>query len=263
MSGNIESSELQAMAKTVLAKLGGFFYVDEGIVETFHRICKESIEIPADTVIAAQDGPYSDVLLIDNGWVMRTRHMPNGGRQIVNMAVPGDFVGLNALLFERSDFELRAKTPVTAFKFAAEDLSREFMAHAQLAAALFWANAQEECLLAERIVSLGRRSARQRLAHVLCEFIKRLEIIGVEDTERLIIPISQDEMADILGISVVHTNKTLRSMERDEILSFRNNILMVNDADRLNLEAGFDAGYMHFTQRKDLLARPTILAPAE
>lgn len=250
-----EHAGLEEMTSAVFAKLGGFFDVDDTIRELFHRICQERVQIGDETIIVAQDSKYNDIFLLESGWVMRSRLLADGSRQIVNMAVPGDFVALNALLFDTSDFELRCQTDVEAYRFDSNTLSAAFQDNAQLATALFWANANEESMLAERIVSLGRRSARARIAHVLCEFIARLEIIGVDDVKRLIIPVSQEEMSDILGISIVHTNKTLRKLERDGILAFRNSILMVHDEVRLRIEAGFEDGYLHFTRRADIRSR--------
>ena len=125
------------------------------------------------------------------------------------------------------------------------------MRDAMLSAALFWVNAHEESLLAERIVSLGRRSARQRTAHVLCELISRLEIIGIDDAEKFVVPISQEEFADVLGISVVHMNKTLRALGREGVISFRNALLLVRNRARLEQIAGFESGYLQFTRRTD------------
>ena len=86
---------------------------------------------------------------------------------------------------------------------------------------------------------------------MLCELIARLEITGVDNIKQLMIPISQEEFSDILGISIVHMNKTLRAFERDEILSFRNSTLLILDKARLEFEAGFDSGYIQFTRRHD------------
>lgn len=123
------------------------------------------------------------------------------------------------------------------------------------AAALFWVDAHEESILAERVVSLGARSARERTAHVLCEFVTRMEIVGVSDLTSIIMPISQNDFSDILGMSLVHMNKTLRSLENDGVIAFRNEILTVNDMDALQHIAGFDSGYLHFTDRKDRVSR--------
>ena len=246
-----EERELRTLTTAILAKLSGFFAVDADVADILQSICIDTVDLAAGHVIVAQDGDYGDVYLVDSGWLLRSRYMPNGTRQIVNTVMAGDFAAFNAMLFTRSDFELRCKTDVIAYKFSAERLEEALTRNAALSAALFWINGQEESMLAERIVSLGRRSARQRTAHVLCELIARMEIVGIESMESFVLPLSQDEFADILGISVVHMNKTLQSLRRDNIISFRNALLVVHDRRKLAEEAGFDSGYLHFTRRND------------
>lgn len=246
-----EEAGLVTLTEVLLKKISGFFDVDDEVSSTFLEICDDLQEFDAGTVLVPQGGNYGDVYLLQQGWVMRSRYMENGSRQIVNLVLPGDFVAMNALLFASSDFELKCKTAITAFRLPAEKLGNALMRNTMLSAALFWVNAHEESLLAERIVSLGRRSARERTAHVLCELIARLEITGVDDIKQLMIPMSQEEFSDILGISIVHMNKTLRAFERDEILSFRNSTLLILDKARLEFEAGFDSGYIQFTRRQD------------
>lgn len=246
-----EETELVQLTEILLKKVAGFFDVNDEVRATFYEICTDLEEFNSGTVIVPQGGDYGDIFLLERGWVIRSRHLENGARQIVNVALPGDFVAMNALLFSTSDFELSCKTDVAAFRLPADRLGNALSRDAMLSAALFWVNAHEESLLAERIVSLGRRSAKQRTAHVLCELISRLEIIGITDPEMFVIPMSQEEFADILGISVVHMNKTLRTFEREGVISFRNAILMVRDRKKLEIEAGFDNGYLHFARRED------------
>lgn len=252
------------MTEILFRKISGFFDITDDVRSIFTEICTEMVEIEAGSVIIPQGGTYEDIFLLERGWVIRSRHMENGARQIVNVALPGDFIAINALLFATSDFELSCKTDVAAYRFPPDRLGPALTRESMLSAALFWVNAHEESLLAERVVSLGRRSARQRTAHVLCELLSRLEIIGVSDPEQLIIPLSQEEFADILGISVVHMNKTLRAFERDGIVSFRNALLRVLDRFALEREAGFESGYLQFTLRNDRRAwRPgAVLTPA-
>lgn len=246
-----EEIGLIQLTEILLKKVSGFFDVTDEVRSTFAEICTDLEEFDAGTVIVPQGGDYGDVFLLDRGWVVRSRHLETGARQIVNVALPGDFVAMNALLFATSDFELVCKTDIAAYRLPADRLGNAMTRDSMLAAALFWVNAHEESLLAERIVSLGRRSARQRTAHVLCELIARLEIIGITDPEQFIIPMSQEEFADILGISVVHMNKTLRSFEREGVISFRNALLVVLDRRKLEQVAGFESGYLQFTRRND------------
>ena len=239
------------LTEILLKKVSGFFDVTEAVKQTFAEVCTDLEEFEPGTLIVPQGGQYGDIFLLERGWVIRSRHLENGARQIVNVALPGDFVAMNALLFATSDFELSCKTAVAAYRLPADRLGSALMRDAMLSAALFWVNAHEESLLAERIVSLGRRSARQRTAHVLCELISRLEIIGIDDAEKFVVPISQEEFADVLGISVVHMNKTLRALGREGVISFRNALLLVRNRARLEQIAGFESGYLQFTRRTD------------
>lgn len=246
-----DEAGLIQLTEILLNKVSGFFDVTDEVKKTFAEICTDLEEFDAGTIIVPQGGDYGDVFLLDRGWVIRARNLENGARQIVNVALPGDFVAMNALLFATSDFELSCKTDIAAYRLPADRLGSALTRNAMLSAALFWVNAHEESLLAERIVSLGRRSARQRTAHVLCELMARLEIIGISDAEKFVIPISQEEFSDILGISVVHMNKTLRAFEREGIISFRNALLLVRDRMKLEQAAGFESGYLQFTRRTD------------
>ncbi len=243
-----------AMSEALARKLGGYFPVTAATNALLASLCEERVEFaPGDTIVR-QDAPYDAVYLIDNGWALRSKNMENGSRQIVNVALPGDFVALNALLFQSSDFEHVARTHVTAYRVAPQRAREAFHSVPNLSAALFWANAHEESMLAERIVSLGRRSARVRTAHVLCEFVARLEILDEVSFPELAIPISQEDFSDILGISLVHMNKVLRALDREGVITFRNGMLMLHDRRQLQRIAGFDAGYLHFTRRTRMVA---------
>jgi CRP-like cAMP-binding protein len=94
-----------------------------------------------------------------------------------------------------------------------------------------------------------------RTAHVLCEFISRLEIIDEQLATEVLIPLTQEDISDVLGTSLVHTNKTLRSLDRDGIIQFRQGLLRVNDRRELERTAGFERGYLHFTKARPGQAR--------
>ena len=261
MAPHASIGELTAkMAQALARKLSGFFKVDEALEALLGELCVDVVEFPPGSVIVGQDAPYGPVHLIESGWVVRAKHLQDGGRQIVNLAVAGDFVGLNALLFETSDFHHECKTAVIAFRIDANALRRGLATMPNLAPALFWANAHEEAILAERIVSLGRRTARARAAHVLCEIIARLEIVMGPVTPEVAIPLSQQDMADILGINVVHANRVLRALEREGVATFRKGLLLAQDVERMRRIAGFEAGYRHFTRRLTPTPAPLLLS---
>jgi CRP-like cAMP-binding protein len=247
------------MVEELVRKLSGFFSVREGTAEDLVKLCSEVRSFAPKERIASSGDAYRGIYLVSNGWALRSRVLENGARQIVNVAMAGDFLGLNAMIFEHSDFDIVAKTHLTAY-FVERDVLRGVLGRdPELAAAIFWVSAHEESILAERIVSLGRRSVRVRTAHVLCEFISRLEIIDGDHGNEMLIPLTQEDFADILGTSLVHTNKTLRSLDRDGIIQFRQGLLRVIDRRQLERTAGFERGYLHFTRVRP----PRAAAPGD
>lgn len=240
--------EPEFMVEALVRKLSGFFRLTDATAKDFVKLCSETRVFAPKERIAEADEVYGGIYLIHNGWALRSRVMENGSRQIVNVAMPGDFLGLNAMIFERSDFDIVAKTEVTAYFIHKEELRGVLGRDPLLAAAIFWVTAHEESILAERIVSLGRRSVRTRTAHVLCEFISRLKIIDEEHADEILIPLTQEDFSDILGTSLVHMNKTLRSLDRDDIIQFRQGLLRVKNRRHLERTAGFERGYLHFTR---------------
>ncbi len=243
------------MVEALTRKLSGFFHVSDAAAKDLVSLCSETRVFAPKERIAESGQAYRGIYLLHNGWALRSRVLENGSRQIVNVAMSGDFLGLNAVIFENSDFDIVAKTEVTAFFIHKDELRGVLGRDPVLAAAIFWVTAHEESMLAERIVSLGRRSVRVRTAHVLCEFISRLEIIEPSAADELLIPLTQEDFSDILGTSLVHTNKTLRSLDRDGIIQFRQGLLRISDRHELERTAGFERGYLHFTQIRPGRAR--------
>lgn len=251
MDPHLEPAKLELMTAYFLRKLDRFSAADDELRKMIKNLCRERVEFEPGHMLAEQGMDYSGTWLIDNGWVIRSKSLHSGTRQIVNVAIPSDFVSLNAVMFRTSEFDLTCQTAVAAYKINLPNLVEVFGRYPLFATALFWMNAQEESLLAERIVTLGRRSALERTAHVICEFVSRLQVLDEDDPTRLFIPLSQQDLSDILGLSLVHTNKTLRRLENEGLVSFRNEILSVNDRDGLEKLAGFDDGYIYFADRSD------------
>lgn len=238
------------MVDALTRKLSGFFRASAEASEALVSLCADVRTFALRERIAETGEPYAGVYLVRSGWALRSRILETGSRQIVNVAMPGDFLCLNSMIFDHSDFDIVAKTEVQAYVIPVDRMRAVLGRDPGLAAAIFWVTAQEESILAERIVSLGRRSVRARTAHVLCEFISRLEIIEPQRPDEVLIPLTQEDFADILGTSLVHTNKTLRALDRDGVIQFRQGLLRINDRRELERAAGFDKGYLHFTRAR-------------
>ena len=116
-----------------------------------------------------------------------------------------------------------------------------------------WSNAHEEALLAERVVSLGRRDATERLAHVLCEIVARLQLIQKHEGDTLQLPLLQEDFADILGLSVIHIVRVFNRLEMMGVVKYKSRRVQLIDLEKLKQVAGFDGDYLYFSSRNDML----------
>lgn len=247
--------KLDRVSEYLFRKLQSYYELDDVVRKAISRSLSAEQTFEPGAMIATEGEPYKAIFLIERGWVFRLRHLESGLRQIVNVALPGDFLCFNATLFRRCDFDLVARTQTTVFRLEILSFRALIAQNAHLALALTWANSHEESLLAERIVSLGRRNARERTAHVLCEFATRLKILGLTNGTLIQLPMTQADFADMLGMSLIHVSRTFRSLVQADLISYRAGQIDILDYGRLQRVAGFDSGYLHFTQRKDVFGR--------
>lgn len=149
------------------------------------------------------------------GWAFRYKSLADGRRQILNFLLPGDLIGLQAEFIDEATHGVEALTDVHLCVFAQDRLWALFQQQPQLGYDLTWLCASEEQLVDENLVTVGRRNAAERIAMLLIHLWRRAERVGLTDADGSIdFPLTQQHIADALGLSLVHTNKTLRRLER-------------------------------------------------
>lgn len=147
-----------------------------------------------------------------SGWAFRYKILEDGRRQILNYLMPGDLMGLQGSLMNEMQHSVEALTPVNLCVFERDRLRGLFEHHATLAYDLTWIAAREERILDEHLLSIGRRSALERAAYLLVYLHTRAKAVGLFRGRKATLPLTQNHIADTLGLSVVHTNKTLRKL---------------------------------------------------
>ncbi len=191
-------------------------------------------------------------LLLD-GLAARYKLMSNGRRQITALHVPGDFVDLPNLLIGPSDYEVTALAP-SRLAFAEHDLLHELMAGSTGITRILWTDSLVEAAIQQEwLVSMGRRSALQHLAHVVCELFLRFKVIGQTEGLSFRLPLTQSDVADVLGLSMVHVNRMLKTLRSDGVMTWANHHVTIVNWKRLREIAEFDAGYLAF--RDDTLLK--------
>ena len=216
------------------------------------------VHLPAGADVIRAGEPYSGVYVLNEGWAVRYRMLPDGSRQIANFILPGDFMCLNACIFTDAEFSITTITPASCSLFPTEELIRLTERHPLLCAALFWSNAREESILIEHLTSVGRRSAYGRVAHLILELWRRLELIGLVERSSsgssgwFELPLTQQLIADSLGLSSIHVNRTLRALEADGFVVCERlsgvRRLRIRDINGIAEAFAFDDEFLRFTK---------------
>ncbi len=182
--------------------------------------------------------PHLFTVLI--GWGFRYKLLPDGRRQIVNFTMPGDLIGLQGSLMGEMQHSVEALSPMTLCVFERGELMSLYKEHPSLAYDVTWLASREECMLDENLLSVGRRTAVERLAYLLAFLVTRGLSSGLFNDETPVLPVTQQHIADTLGLSLVHTNKTVRRLVDRSLLRWRDRGCEILDVDGLQKVAGWD-----------------------
>ncbi len=154
----------------------------------------------------------AELCTLYSGWAFRFKTLSDGRRQILNFLLPGDLIGLQDQMSEVSPHGVEAVTDVQLCQFARDGLWELFRKHPALGYDITWLASHEETLIDENLLSVGRRTALERIAVLLMHLYKRSVSLGVDVDARVPFPINQQHIADAIGLSLVHTNRTLRRL---------------------------------------------------
>lgn len=182
------------------------------------------------TEILAQDSTAPQMYTAVSGMGIRVRSLADGRRHVIGFVLPGDFIGLQAGVMEAMNYSVEAVTDMRLCVFNRSDLWSLFKARPDRAYDITHLAATEESLLAEALTAVGQLEAIERIAWALSRFHERLRALGLEDNKgRVPLPYRQIDLADALGLSLVHTNKTLARLRRDGLADWSGGWLSILD----------------------------------
>ena len=197
---------------------------------------------------------YDGVFVLIEGAAIRVRVLRDGRRQVLNIALPGDFIGFPACFFEAALYSVTALDDAIVSWIPFTRLFAVFNEHPRLAATLFSSFSCEAAMYAEHLIGVGRRSALERVAHFLLELLTRLQAIGLADERSYRMPLTQELIGDALGLSVPHVNRTLRQLREDDLVSIEGQTIAILDIEALATLADFEQGYLSRFRVGELLA---------
>ena len=194
--------------------------------------------------VLAQGQKYDVLFVLIDGVAIRYRILHDGRRQVLNIALPGDFIGFPSSFFEKALYSVTVVTESMVAPIPLRTLLGLFDRHPRLAATIFWSFACEAAMYAEHLIDVGRRSALERVSHFLLELLTRLKVIGLADERSFRMPLTQELIGDALGLSVPHVNRTLRQLRNDELVSIEEHIVIIKDVEALSALADFEPSYL-------------------
>lgn len=193
-------------------------------------------QVPAGKVVLAQGESSTSLYTVLEGFGTRSVLLEDGRRQVLNFVFPGDLIGLQSALMGEMQHSVQASTPMRLCEFRRNRLWELFRDHPDRAFDLTWIGAVEEHFLGETIATLGQRDAQQRMAWALGRIWLRLSALGLREADFVPLPYRQTELADALGLSLVHTNRTLASLRAAGLVAWHGRRLhMLDEAGLLAL----------------------------
>lgn len=217
----------------------------ESVVAVTRRV------LPREDLIREGEVPENVRLVLD-GFACRYKVLPDGRRSIVAFLLPGDFCDLHVAILGSMDHAICALTPCTIVEIPRSTIDDLTQNYPRITRALWWATLVDEGILREWLVSMGQRPSDKQLAHLLCELLLRMQVVGRATENSYFLPLTQEELGDTLGISTVHVNRVLQQMREDGLIKLQGRTLTIPDVEKFKQFAEFNPNYLHIRDTKDI-----------
>ncbi|WP_162916764.1 Crp/Fnr family transcriptional regulator [Dongia deserti] len=216
---------------------------DEDVI-VVDRLLSTTQVAPAGATLIPEGHVGGEAYVLLAGWAYRFRMFEDGRRQISRLLLPGDFIGLNASYLGMPEQSIVALTDVQLAKIDAKLLMEHFRQSPRLSLAFLWSDTRDRFITEERVASIGRRSAYERLAHVFLELYLRLELIGEAAEDVYSLPLTQEHLADLLGLTSIHVNRVLHRLKNDGLIAMEARTIRLLSREKLMRVSDFDPRYL-------------------
>lgn len=240
------------MANPLTLKLEQFTRLDPADRQRLdHLLTYKQKTFRAGEVIIPEGKHVGDIHLILSGFAVRSKQMPDGGRQIMAFLVPGDLCDAEVFVLEAMDHDIAAVSETICALIPATVIEDLLTESSTLTKCLWWSTMTDSAVLRERIIDHGRRDARERLAHLFYEMLIRFRIVLETSDDTFPFPATQEQLADATGMTPVHLNRVIQQLRSDGLIEWKEKVLSVLDPPGLKKVAGFEASYLHLTRTQN------------
>lgn len=234
-------------AEYLIRKLEAFSRLGQRDEDALRMLEVKPVVVPRDKDIISEGDDPKVVHLIAKGWGCRYKYLEDGRRQILAFFLPGDLCDLNVYILTQMDHSIGAITDLKYYPVSPNIMEELSDGHPRVMKALWWDTLVTSSIQREWTVSVGQRDALESLAHLFCELYLRMRIIGLADNNQCAVPLSQQHIADALGLTPTHTGRVLRKLNESGVARFEKKMLSVFNLRKLQEMAAFNPNYLHYT----------------
>ena len=239
------------MGNRFVDKLSSFADLSEGDILALESATSAPRPYAAKQDLIREGDQPGPVFVVLDGWPCRYKVLPSGTRQITAFLMPGDCCDLHMGMVAEMDHSIQAITAAAVATIPRTEMAALMGRHPGIANAMYVAQLVDEGILRSWIVSMGRRSSLERVAHLMCELYLRAFTIGEAANQAITLPLSQIILADALGMTPVHINRVLKELRLLGAMDLRRGNLLILDPVKLVQVAGFDENYLHRRLRQN------------
>jgi CRP-like cAMP-binding protein len=235
-------------ASPLIRKLKRFFQLTDLEDDALLSLPLRIAEYGADVELIREGDRPTECNLLLVGFVCRSNTLADGKRQIVAFHIPGDVFDTQSFLLERMDHTISTLTTCKIAAIAHTALFKLFENQPRVGMAIWKDTLVDASMFRQWVTNVGRRDAHARTAHLMCEMFLRCAAVGLNRANTVDWPLTQGELADALGMSHVHVNRTLRDLRQSGLISIDRQQLTVHDWAKLKAAANFDPAYLHLDE---------------
>jgi CRP-like cAMP-binding protein len=232
------------MASCIVDKFGYYINLTEKEKELLSRFEDEKKTFKAGETIHSKGDEFDHLYVIYDGWTIVSSMLDKGLRSIFDIRIQGDFVGFSEMSFTKHLYDFHALTDVTVCPFPKDNLRILFDTAPRLRDVFFLILSREYAVSNERIVSIGRRTAIEKIAHLICEISLRFEMIGAQMRGAFEFPLRQDQIGDILGLTNVHVSRAMKELKKADFIDYNRSTMTIKNKERMLTLSNFNQDFL-------------------
>ena len=233
------------MNNSLVTKLRSYIELNEAEIAALDHLARHAHVLKSGADLILEGTNPENVFLLLEGWGYRYSILRNGNRQIFGYLLPGDLCDVHVFMLEQMDHSVGLLSDSKVVKIPASEMLEVLNRSPRGERALWIATLVAEATLRQWVVNIGQRDAFERIGHLFCELWHRMRAVGLVDADdQFSLPLTQTELADTLGLTSVHVNRTLQRLREGGFITLSRGRLTILDPNGLAEISGFDGGYL-------------------